>query len=46
MIRITVNSVTYTSLLDSFNNVRIVSVEQFVAECVVLNRKMISDVKT
>ena len=52
-----VNSLTYTQLtkLDlatkhplsaSFNNVNIASVEQFVAECIRLNLKMIIDLKT
>ena len=52
-----VNSLTYSQLtmLDlapkhplsaKFNNVRIVSVEQFVAECLSLNLKMIIDLKT
>ena len=57
MIKITVNSLTYTQLVEldlatkhslfaSFNNVRIVSVEEFVAECVVFNLKLIIDLKT
>ena len=52
-----VNSLTYTQLtkLDlapkhplsaSFNNAKIPSVEQFVAECLSLNLKMIIDLKT
>ena len=52
-----VNSFTYTQLVeldlatkhplsDSFDNVKIVSVKQFVAECVNLNLKMIIDLKT
>ena len=51
------NSLTYTQLVevdlatkhplfDSFNNVRIVSVEEFVTECDVFNLKLIIDLKT
>ena len=51
-----VDSLTYTQLAEldlahkhplsaSFNNVKIISVEQFVAECVDLNLKMIIDLK-
>ena len=52
-----VDSLTYTQLAEldlahkhplsaSFNNVKIISVEQFVAECVDLSLKMIIDLKT